>query len=147
MFFKKSLIMCHGDEPDLFLNLIGSKFFVKMIETKGFKKPKKLISRSNQRFHPLKKKKKEKLRLKPKISLEIKIQTPLVYSYLPGQQPSQTLTNKMETLTLTSFHSFGILAQYPFRTFFYSLSFSPQSERASKSAGIPPLQRTHHVFR
>jgi hypothetical protein len=40
----------------------------------------------------------------------------------------QTLANKVETLTLTSFHSFGILAQYPSRTFSYSLSFSPQSK-------------------
>jgi hypothetical protein len=59
--------MCNGDELDLFLNLIASKFFVKMIEAK------KLISRSNWRFHPKRKKekKKEKLRLKPKIPLEI----------------------------------------------------------------------------
>jgi hypothetical protein len=69
------------------------------------------------------------LRLKPKITLEIKNQTPLVYSYLPGQQPLQNPSEQSGNPN-PNFFPFAWYSGTvpPSRTFSYSLSFSPQSK-------------------
>jgi len=59
-------------KPDLFLNQISYKLFVKMTEIRDFRNPKKSISRPNQRFHL-----KKRLELGLKVPFESKDKTTL----------------------------------------------------------------------